>query len=102
MVTREIDRIAVYGKTEGLAVYELITSTQGTSDGSGPAWIVDYEAGLREYRAGNFPGAICCFEAVLRQRPHDRPAELMLDRCRLLEQSGVDDAWSPVVALQSK
>ncbi len=99
MVTREIDRIAVYGKTEGLAVYELIGSAQ---DGSGPAWILDYEEGLQEYRARNFRGAIVCFEAVLRQCPHDRPTELMLDRCRLLEQSGVDDRWSPVVALQSK
>ncbi len=99
MVTREIDRIAVYGKTEGLAVYELIGSAQ---DGSGPAWILDYEEGLQEYCARNFRGAIVCFEAVLRQCPHDRPTELMLDRCRLLEQSGVDDRWSPVVALQSK
>jgi adenylate cyclase len=99
MVTREIDRIAVYGKTEGLAVYELIGSGQ---DDSGPAWILDYEEGLQEYRARNFRGAICCFEAVLRQRPHDRPTELMLGRCRLLDQSGVDDRWSPVMALQSK
>ena len=102
MVTREIDRIAVYGKTEGLAVYELIAPTQETSGGSGPAWIADYEEGLRKYRTRDFGGAIGRFEAVLRQRPHDRPTELMLDRCRLLEQSGVDDGWSPVVALQSK
>ena len=34
MLTREIDRIAVYGKTEGLAVYELIGSAPGTSGGS--------------------------------------------------------------------
>ena len=102
MVTREIDRIAVYGRTEGLAVYELIDLAQGAGGGPGPAWIAGYEEGLQEYRARNFRAAICCFEAVLRQRPHDRPTELMLDRCRLLEQSGVDDGWSPVVALQSK
>jgi len=46
MVTREIDRIAVYGKTEGLAVYELIDAAQGTSGGSRPAWIADYEEGF--------------------------------------------------------
>jgi adenylate cyclase len=102
MVTREIDRIAVYGKTEGLAVYELIASTEETGAGSGPAWIADYEEGLEKYRARNFRGAICCFENVLRHRPHDKPTELMLDRCRLLDQSGVDDGWSPIVALQSK
>jgi adenylate cyclase len=102
MITREIDRIAVYGKTEGLAVYELIDSARETNGDTGPAWIVHYEEGLRKYRMRDFRGAICCFEVVLRQRPHDRPTELMLDRCRLLEKSGVEDGWSPIVALQSK
>jgi len=102
MVTREIDQIAVYGKTEGLAVYELIDSAQETNGDSGPAWIADYEEGLQKYRMRDFRGAICCFEVVLRQRPHDRATELMLDRCRPLEKSGVEDGWSPIVALQSK
>ncbi len=100
MVTREIDRIAVYGKTEGLAVYELIGSAQEADDGY--AWIVRYEEGLLHYRKRNFQGAIRCFETVLRQRPHDRPAELMLDRCRLLERSGADENWSPIAILQTK
>jgi adenylate cyclase len=99
MITREIDRIAVYGKTEGLAVYELIAPLTGDMR---PTWIAQYEEGLLKYRKRNFSGAILCFEAVLRERSHDRPAELMLDRCKLLEQSGADDEWSPVVALQSK
>jgi adenylate cyclase len=102
MITREIDRIAVYGKTEGLAVYELIDSAHETNGDAKPAWIVDYEEGLQKYRMRDFRGAICCFEAVLRQRPHDHPTELMLDRCRLLEKSGVEDGWSPIVALKSK
>jgi adenylate cyclase len=103
MITREIDRIAVYGKTEGLAVYELIGSVQEASgDAPRPAWIAQYEEGLLKYRKRNFAGAIRCFEAVLRERPHDRPTELMLDRCKLLEQSGADDKWLPVVTLQSK
>jgi adenylate cyclase len=99
MITREIDRITVYGKTEGLAVYELIGS--GTGDARS-AWIVRYEEGLLKYRKRNFSGAIRCFEAALRERPHDRPSELMLDRCRVLEQSGTDDKWLPVVTLHSK
>jgi adenylate cyclase len=99
MITREIDRIAVYGKTEGLAVYELIAPFTGDIRS---AWIARYEEGLLKYRERNFSGAIRCFEAVLRERPHDRPTELMLDRCRLLDQTGADDKWVPVVTLQSK
>ena len=102
MITREIDRIAVYGKTEGLAVYELIDSTQETSGDPGPAWIADYEQGLLNYRKRNFLDAIRCFEAVLCRRPHDRPTELMLDRCHDLVQTGADDRWLPVFTLRSK
>jgi adenylate cyclase len=103
MITREIDRIAVYGKTEGLAVYELIGSTEGANgDDPRAAWIVHYEEGLAKYRERDFRGAIGCFEAVLRKRPHDHPAKLMRERCELLEQSGADDEWSPVATLQSK
>jgi len=103
MLTREIDRIAVYGRAEGLAVYELIGSVQDAKgDDLRPAWIAHYEEGLLKYRDRNFPGAIRCFEAVLRERFQDRPTELMLNRCKLLDQSGADDKWSPVVTLQSK
>ena len=103
MITREIDRIAVYGKTEGLAVYELIGSREA-ADGGDPheAWIARYEEGLLKFRKRDFLGAIRCFEAVLCERPHDRPAELMLDRSKLLRESGTDDKWSPVFVLQTK
>ena len=103
MITREIDRIAVYGKTEGLAVYELIGSREA-ADGGDPheAWIARYEEGLLKFRKRDFLGAIRCFEAVLCERPHDRPAELMLDRSKLLKESGTDDTWSPVMVLQTK
>ena len=103
MITREIDHIAVYGKTEGLAVYELIGSREA-ADGGDPheAWIARYEEGLLQFRKRDFLGAIRCFEAVLCERPHDRPAELMLDRSKLLRESGTDDKWSPVFVLQTK
>src|SRR6516164_1792600 len=102
MITREIDRIAVYGKTTGLAVYELIDTVQEPNCDARPAWIAQYEEGLLKYRKRDFSSAIRCFEAVLRDRPHDRPAALMLDHCRRLEESGADETWQPVLALKSK
>jgi adenylate cyclase len=99
-LTREIDSIAVYGRAEGLAVYELI----GLSEASGEntAWIANYEDGLSRYRRRDFSGAIIHFEAVLSGRPHDWPASLLLERCKRLQQSGVDEEWSPVAALKAK
>jgi len=99
-IVREIDSIAVYGRTEGLAVYELISPTEVS--GENTAWIADYEEGLSRYRCRDFSGAIIHFKAVLRRRPLDRPASLLLERCKRLQQSGVDEEWSPVAALNSK
>jgi adenylate cyclase len=99
-IIREIDSIAVYGRTEGLAVYELIGLAEVS--GENTAWIASYEEGLSRYRRRDFSGAIIQFEAMLSGRPHDRPASLLLERCKRLQQSGVDEEWSPVAALKAK
>ena len=99
-ITREIDSIVVYGRTEGLAVYELI-GLAGVS-GENTAWIASYEEGLSKYRRRDFSGAIIHFEAVLNRRPHDWPASLLLERCKCLQQSGVNEEWSSVATLKAK
>jgi adenylate cyclase len=70
--------------------------------GQNTDWIASYEEGLSRYRRRDFSGAIIHFEAVLSGRPHDLPASLLLERCRRLQQSGVDEEWSPVAALKAK
>ena len=100
-MTREIDSIAVYGRTEGLAVYELIGLVEETA-AEQSSWIASYEQGLSKYRERDFAGAALDFEAALRARSEDRPALLMLERCKGLAQSGVAEEWQPVAALQTK
>jgi adenylate cyclase len=100
-VVREIDSIAVYGRTEGSSVYELVgLAEEATTELSG--WIVCYEQGLANYRGRDFVGAIVDFEAVLRLHSDDRPAALLLERCKRLAQSGADDTWSPIAPLKTK
>jgi adenylate cyclase len=99
VITREIDSIAVYGRTEGLAVHELVGLSDQTSD---RRWLVDYDEGLAKYRQRDFSSAIRSFRAVLSVLPQDGPAALMVERCRSLMQCGTDDAWSPVATLHSK
>jgi adenylate cyclase len=99
-IIREIDSIVVYGRTEGLAVYELIGLAEVS--GEDTAWITSYEEGLARYRRRDFSGAIIHFEAVLGRHPHDWPASLLLERCKRLEQSGVNEEWSSVATLKAK
>ena len=63
-ITREIDSIVVYGRTEGLAVYELIgVAADANTDTT--AWIAIYEEGLSQSIASRLSGAIIHFEVVL-------------------------------------
>ena len=101
VATREIDNIAVYGRAEGLAVYELIDLAE-IVNARDLRWIEDYQAGLAAYRRRDFANAIDRFEAVLHHNPHDGPSALMLERCKSLVQPGADENWSPVAVLESK
>lgn len=101
VVTREVDSIAVYGREEGFSVHELI-GLVGKSEGEMLAWIGRYEQGLANYRARRFAAALADFEAVLAERGHDRPAELMGDRCRQFVDAAPDASWRPVAALTTK
>lgn len=100
IVTRELDSIAVYGREEGLSVHELVGMVDEKAGSF--VWIAAYERGLASYRAGRFGEALADFEAVLKQRGHDRPAALMRDRCRRLAAAAPDVTWRPVAALASK
>jgi adenylate cyclase len=100
-IVREIDNIAVYGRTEGFPVYELICLAEDAS-AEELNWIASYERGLGKYRERDFSGAAFDFEVALGGRRQDRPSSLMLERCRHLLQSGVADEWQPTAALNSK
>ncbi len=103
IVTREVDSIAVYGREEGLSVHELVAlGAEVAAKDRERTWIVRYEQGLAKYRARQFAGAISDFESVLRERPDDRPADVMLRRCQQLARVGPEAWWRPIAALTSK
>ena len=57
---RELDRLMVYGRTGGLAIYELLDVAEpGTAP---PGWVALYERGLAAYRARDFAGAAIFFQ----------------------------------------
>jgi adenylate cyclase len=103
IVTREVDSIAVYGREEELSVYELVDLNRDPSASLRDAsWIAHYEQGLAKYRSRDFSAAALEFEAVLRERGHDQPAKVMLDRCKQLQRTGIAAEWQPIAAMKSK
>ena len=97
---RELDRLVVYGRAGGLAIYELLgVAADGTEP---PRWAVLYKSALTAYRAQDFARAISLFHQVLAANGSDRPSQIMLERCREFLQSPPGEDWEAANAMKMK
>jgi len=99
--TREVDTIAVKGKTESTRIFELL----------GPAGQVPenflrlrelYSQALLAYRAQDWDAAEMTFRACLELRPNDGPAALFLKRTETLHRNAPGADWSSISQLEEK
>lgn len=97
---RRLDFVAVYGRAQGTAIFELLGMTGEAN--LPPAWVADYERGLDHYAARNWQAAIDCFARVIALRGADIPSEIFLERCRSYALSPPSEDWTPLVALDAK
>jgi adenylate cyclase len=98
IVVRELDRIAVYGRAGGIAIFELV----GLTEEGQPSWIGLYEAGLALYRARQWRQAESKFEEALAARGDDPPSRRMISLCQALCKHPPDEGWQPVTIMESK
>ncbi len=100
IIVRELDRVAVYGRSGDTAVYELVALAQeGVTP---PGWIAIYAAALGEYRARRWSEAMTLFEKVIAERGEDTPSLSMLGRCRDYARTPPDPEWRGVTTLAIK
>ncbi len=97
---RELDRLMVYGREGGLAIYELIDVPE--HEAKPPSWIALYESGLAAYRARDFAGAAAFFRQLLDVRASDQPARIMLERCSGFLKSPPGADWEATNAMKVK
>ncbi len=96
---RELDRLAVYGRTGGLQIYELLGMADEFADSSG--WVAFYEAGLASYRARDFTAAIRDFEKVQNIRKDDA-SSIMIERCKQQLETPTGDGWDDTTVALTK
>jgi adenylate cyclase len=102
VIVRRLDRVAVYGRTGGLAIYELLGMAEGAG-AKAPEWVSSYEAGLAAYEARNWSQAVRLFEAAAATRGSvDHPTEILAERCRACLIDPPPDDWVPISVLESK
>jgi adenylate cyclase len=77
---REIDSLSVVGKTEPVAVFELLGAASAPSPLAN-GLVEAYAAGLERYRAGDWRTAQKHFADCLGMAPDDGPTKTLLSRC---------------------
>jgi adenylate cyclase len=94
IVAREIDRVAVYGKAEGVVIFELLGMVETRP---GPE-IDSYERALGLYREREFQAAI----DALGGGAEGGPGRWLAARCRQLLTDPPGPDWQPLTQLDMK
>ncbi|HEU4679191.1 MAG TPA: adenylate/guanylate cyclase domain-containing protein, partial [Terrimicrobiaceae bacterium] len=99
--TREIDTIAVKGKTESTRIFELLGPTGEISDDSLLLREL-YGQALLAYRTQDWEAAATGFQKCLELRSNDGPSALFLKRLQTLRLNAPPADWSSVAQLDGK
>ena len=100
--TRELDLVVVKGKTQPVAIYEVLDyHTEETFPN-----IVEvlglFKDGLTSYRARRWDQAIKLFSQALALNPNDKPSQLYIERAEHLKANPPPDDWVGVWVMDSK
>ena len=99
--TREVDAVVVKGKTEPVRIYDVLDFHTEESFPSVREVTDLFRDGLQQYRQGNWDTSIDHFNGVLKLHPHDKAAQLYLERCRRLKENPPED-WDGISIMTSK
>ncbi|MFZ2300350.1 MAG: adenylate/guanylate cyclase domain-containing protein, partial [Gallionella sp.] len=99
---REIDLVVVKGKTQPVAIYEILAfHTRESFPGMGEVLGL-FKDGLGAYRARKWDAAIRVFGECLAINPNDKPSQLYIERAEHLKANPPPDDWAGVWVMESK
>lgn len=88
------------GKTRPLEIFTVLDERSAAT--GEPAWLADYEEGVRLFRGRDFSAAAARFEAALAAVPGDWLCENYLAQCRTFASEPPPPEWTPVDVMTSK
>ena len=101
IVVREIDLIAVKGKSKAVRVFELIGLPGQIKDSALEA-LVTFEHGLALYREQDWDAAEEAFRKVIAYRGKDAPSEVFLKRLVLFRETPPPPGWDGTFTMTVK
>ncbi|MBV6624844.1 MAG: response regulator [Rivularia sp. (in: Bacteria)] len=99
---RFLDRVIVKGKSEPIAIYEILNGEVEEVRNLKLQTLSDFENGLENYRCGDCTKAKEYFEKVLAVNGEDKAAALYLERVEELSCNGIPQDWCGVWAMKKK
>jgi adenylate cyclase len=100
-VWRELDSVKVKGKTQPVAIFELV-GRPGEIGEARRAALAAFARGLTAWRAGDFVAADAAFAEALAADPADGPARTFRKRCAEYLATPPTGAWDGVYVARSK
>jgi adenylate cyclase len=102
VITREVDRVQVVGKTEGVRIYELLDLTDKPLSEKMKNFLDMYGQGLTAYQERRWDEGIAFMEQAMHFIPEDSVCQLYIERMKLYKLNPPADNWNGVFILQSK
>ena len=99
---REVDLVVVKGKTQPVAIYEILDYHTDETYPSLIDALGHFRNALTKYRQRNWPDATRLFNEVLALNPNDKAARLYIERCRYFTENPPGDDWDGVWVMESK
>ncbi len=99
---RFLDRVIVKGRTEPIAIYEILDGELEEIRNLKLQTLPDFETGLEKYRLGECAEAKKYFQKVVAVNSEDKAAALYLERVNQLQQQGIPKDWCGVWAMTNK
>lgn len=102
VLSREMDLVLVYGKTEPVRIYELIALADEVQTDATKKFLEYYHNGLDAYKKRAWKGAIDQFQQALTIRRDDIVSNLYIQRSTLFLDSPPPDDWNGVFVMTKK
>jgi adenylate cyclase len=99
---RFLDRVIVKGRTQSIAIYEVLDAEPEARRREKLATLATFEAGIKAYGDRDWDTAHGHFTTILEQCPQDKTAELYQQRIHQLMEEGIPENWDGVWAFTHK
>jgi len=102
VLTREVDRVIVMGKSEPVRVYELMDTADKTVPEKVKTFLEVYAEGIQAYQQRKWDEGIALMEHAMTFVPDDPVCQMYIERMKLYQLTPPDADWKGVFVLHSK